>query len=173
MSAFLACWMAVHIIAQIFYQSYMFYFLFLRTGKCKCTFVGVFEKTGIVVLKTFWLKPHISLWRTTEFIMFCSSWTLFVIKTVSSADLILFIVAALILIPPRTSSNVSLNTNTEYRLNSNGDETQPCRTPGPIHISSDVVCSILTVLVLIEFWDNTYGPAPSLQLFSEFQSFGG
>ena len=91
-------------------------------------------------------KPAFSL-SSFMFIkrLFCSS-SLAAIKVVSSAHLRLLIFLPAVLIPACTSfSPEFLMMYSEYKLNKQGGNIQPWRTPFPIWNQSIVACVVLTV----------------------------
>ena len=92
------------------------------------------------------LKPTFSLPSFT-FIKRLFSYTLFsIIRVVSSAYLRLLIFLPEILIPACASSSPAfLMMYCAYKLNKQGDNIQPWRTPFPIWNQSVVPCPVLTV----------------------------
>ena len=96
----------------------------------------------------FWMlsfKPTFSFASFT-FIKKLFSFSLFAISMVSSAYLRLLIFLPAILIPPCVSSSpVFLMMYSAYKLNKQGDNIQPWRTPFPIWNQSVVPCPVLTV----------------------------
>ena len=96
----------------------------------------------------FWMlsfKPTFSLSSFTFIKRLLSSSSLSVIRVVSSAYLRLLILLA-ILIPAYVSSSPAfLMMYSAYKLNKQGDNIQPWRTPVPIWNQSVVPCPVLTV----------------------------
>ena len=75
-----------------------------------------------------------------------SSSLLSAIKVVSSVYLRLLIFLPAILIPACASSSLAFRMRyTAYKLNKQGDNIQPWRTPFPIHYKSVFPCPVLTV----------------------------
>ena len=101
------------------------------------------------MILVYWMlsfKPAFSLSSLT-FIkrLFCSS-SLFAIRVVSSAYLRLLLFLLAILIPDCASSSPAfLMKYSAYKLNKQGDNTQPWRTPFPIWNQSVVLFPVLTV----------------------------
>ena len=99
-----------------------------------------------VMILVFWMlsfKPTYSLSSFT-FIKSLFSSSLSAMRVVSSAYLRLFLLA--ILIPAYASSSRGLLTvYSAYKLNKQGDNIQPWRTPFPIWNQSVVPCLVLTV----------------------------
>ena len=102
-----------------------------------------------VMIFIFWMlsfKPTFSLSSFTLIKRLFSSSSLSAIGVVSSAYLRLLIFLLLILIPACASSNPAfLMMYTAYKLNKQGDNIQPWRTPFPIWNQSVVPCPVLTV----------------------------
>ena len=99
----------------------------------------------ILVFKMLSFEPALSLFSFT-FIKRLFSSSLFAIRVVSSAYLTLLIFLLAILIPVCASSSpVFLMMYSAYKLNKQGDNIQPCRTPLPIWNLSVVPCPVLTV----------------------------
>ena len=96
----------------------------------------------------FWMlsfKPTFSLSSFTFIKRFFSSSSLSSIRVVSSAYLRLLIFLLAILIPAYTSSSPAfLMMYSAYKLNKQGDNIQPSRTPFPIWNQSVVPCPVLT-----------------------------
>ena len=97
----------------------------------------------------FWMlsfKPTFSLSSFTFIKRLFSSSSLSAIRVVSSAYLRLLIFLPPILIPACVSSSPAfLRMYSAYKLNKQGDNIQPCRTPFPIWNQSVVPCPVLTV----------------------------
>ena len=97
----------------------------------------------------FWMlsyKPTFLLSSFTFIKRLFSSSSLSAIKVVSSAYLRLLIFLPAILIPACVSSSpVFLMMHSAYKLNKQGDNIQPWRTPFPIWNQSVVPCPVLTV----------------------------
>ena len=102
-----------------------------------------------VMILVFWMlsfKPTFSLSSFTFIKRLFSSSSLSAIKVVSSAYLSLLIFLPAILIPTCASSSpVVLMMYSAYKLNKQGDNIQPWRTPFPIWNQSVVPCPVLTV----------------------------
>ena len=98
----------------------------------------------------FWMlsfKPAFSLSPFTSIKRFFSSFSLSAIRVVSSAYLRLLIFLPAILIPACDSSSpVFLMMYSAYKLNKQGDNIQPWRTPFPIWNQSVVPCPVLTAV---------------------------
>ena len=98
---------------------------------------------------SFWMvrfKPAFSLSSLTFIKRLSSSSSLSAIRVVSSAYLRLLIFLLAILIPAYVySSPAFLMMYSAYKLNKQGDSTQPWRTPFPIWNQSVVPCPVLTV----------------------------
>ena len=91
-------------------------------------------------------KPTFSLSSFTFIKRLLSSSSLSAIRVVSSAYLRLLIFLPAILIPACASSSpVFLMMYSTYKLNKQGDNIQPWRTPFPIWNQSVVPCPVLTV----------------------------
>ena len=101
------------------------------------------------VVFVFWMlsfKPTFSLSSFTFIKRLFSSSSLSAIRVVSSAYLRVLIFLQAILIPACAySSPVFLMMYSAYKLNKQGDNIQPWRTPFPIWNQSIVPCSVLTV----------------------------
>ena len=101
------------------------------------------------MILVFWMlsfKPTFSLSSFTFIKRLFSSTSLSVIKVVSSAYLRLLIFLLAILIPAcGYSSPAFLMMYSPYKLNKQGDNIQPWRTPFPIWNQSVVSCPVLTV----------------------------
>ena len=99
--------------------------------------------------KGFWMlsfKPTFSLSSFTFIETLFSSSSLSAIRVVSSAYLRLLIFLLAILIPACASSSPAfLLMYSAYKLNKQGDNIQPWRTPSPIWNQSVVPCPDLTV----------------------------
>ena len=97
----------------------------------------------------FWMlsfKPTFSLSSFTFIKRLFSSSSLYAIRVVSSVYLRLLIFLPEILIPACASSSPAcLMIYSAYKLNKQGDNIQPWRTPFPIWNQSVVPCTILTV----------------------------
>ena len=97
----------------------------------------------------FWMlsfKPTFSLSSFIFIKRLCSSSSLFALRVVSSAYLRLLIFLQAILIPTCASSSpVFLMMYSAYKLNKQGDNIQPWRTPFPIWNQAVVPCPVLTV----------------------------
>ena len=92
------------------------------------------------VLSQLFHSPLSPLWR--DF----SSSSLSAIKVVSSAYLRLLLFLPAILIPACDSSSLAFHVMySAYKLNKQGDNTQPCHTPFPLWNQSVVPCLVLTV----------------------------
>ena len=92
------------------------------------------------------LKPALSLFSFTFVKMLFSSSSLSAIRVVSSAYLRWLIFLPAILIPVCVSSSPAfLMMYCAYRLNKQGDNIQPWRTPFPIWNQPVVPCPVLTV----------------------------
>ena len=98
---------------------------------------------------TFWMssfKPTFSFSSFTFIRRFFSSSPLSAIRVVSSAYLRLLTLLLAILIPACGSSSPTFHIMySAYKLNKQGDNKQPWRTPFPIWNQSVVPCSVLTV----------------------------
>ena len=98
----------------------------------------------------FWIlnfKPGFLLSSLTLIKRLFSSSLLSAIREVSSAYLRLLIFLLVILIPAWDSSNLAFCLmDSAYKLNKQGDNIQPCRTPFPIWNQSDIPCKVLTVV---------------------------
>ena len=91
-------------------------------------------------------KPAFSLSSFTVINRFFSSSSLSAIRVVSSAYLRLLIFLPVILIPACVSSSPAFHRiYSTYKLNKQGDNTQPWCTPFPIWNQSVVPCPVLTV----------------------------
>ena len=91
-------------------------------------------------------KPSFSLSSFTFSKRLFSSSSLSAIRVLSSAYLRLLIFLPEILIPACVSSSPAfLMMYSAYKLNKQGDNIQPCRTPFPIWNQSVVPCPVLTV----------------------------
>ena len=101
------------------------------------------------VIFIFWMlsfKPTFSLSSFTFIKRLCSFSSLSAIRVVSSAYLRLLIFLLAILIPAcASSSSAFLMMYSTYKLNKQGDNIQPWRTPFPIWNQSVVPCPVLTV----------------------------
>ena len=101
------------------------------------------------MILVFWMlsyKPTFSLSSFTFIKRLFSSSSLSAIKVVSSAYLRLLIFLPAILIPAYASSSPAfLMMYSAYKLNKEGDNIQPWRTPFPIWNQSVVPCPVLTV----------------------------
>ena len=97
----------------------------------------------------FWMlnfKPTFSLSSFTFIKRLFSSSSLSAIRVVSSAYLRLLIFLPAILIPDCASSSPAFHLMySAYKLNKQGDNTQPWRTPFPIWNQSVIPCPVLTV----------------------------
>ena len=97
----------------------------------------------------FWMlsfKPAFSLSSFTFIKRLFSSFSLFVIRVVSSAYLRLMIFLPTILIPSCASSNAAFYMMySAYKLNKQGDNIQPWWTPFPFFNQSVVPCPVLAV----------------------------
>ena len=97
----------------------------------------------------FWMlsfKPTFSVSAFTFIKRLLSSSSLSAIRVVSSASLRLLIFLPAILIPVYVSSSPAfLMMYSAYKLNKQGDNTQPWHTPFPIWNQSVVPCPVLTV----------------------------
>ena len=102
------------------------------------------------MILVFWMlsfKPTFSLSSFTFIKRLFSSYSLSAIRVVSSAYLRLLIFLPAILIPACASSSPAfLMMYSECKLNKQGDNIQPWRTPFPIWNQSVVPCPDLTVL---------------------------
>ena len=101
------------------------------------------------MILVFWMlsfKPTFSLSSFTFIKRLFSSSSLYTIRVVSSAYLRLLIFLPGILIPSCASSSPAfLMMYSAYKLNKQGDNIQPWRTPFPIWNQSVVLCLVLTV----------------------------
>ena len=101
------------------------------------------------LILVFWMlsfKPTFSLSPFTFIKRLFSSSSLCAIRVVSSAYLRLLILRPAIFIPACASSSpASLMMYSAYKLNKQGDNIQPWRTPFLIQNPSIVPCSVLTV----------------------------
>ena len=101
------------------------------------------------MIYVFWMlsfKPTFSLSTFTFIKRPFSSSSLFAIRVVSSAYLRLLIFLLAFLIPAYASSSPAfLMMYPAYKLNKQGDNIQPWRTPFPTWIQSVVPCPVLTV----------------------------
>ena len=97
----------------------------------------------------FWMlsfKPTFSLSSFTFIKRLFSSSSLSAIRVVSSAYLTLLIFLLATLIPACASSSPAFHMMySAYKLNKQGDNTQPWRTPFPVWNQSVVPCPVLTV----------------------------
>ena len=97
----------------------------------------------------FWMlsfKPTFSLSSFTFIKRLFSSSLLSAIRVVSSAYLTLLIFLLATLIPACASSSPAFHMMySAYKLNKQGDNTQPWRTPFPVWNQSVVPCPVLTV----------------------------
>ena len=102
-----------------------------------------------IMILAFWMlsfKPTPSLSSFTLIKRLFSSSSLSAIRVVSSTDLRLLIFLPAILIPDcSSSSSAFLMTYSAYKLNKQGDNIQPWRTPFSIWNQSVVPCPVLTV----------------------------
>ena len=102
------------------------------------------------MILVFWMlsfKPVFSLYSFTFIKSLFSSSSLSAIRVVSSAYLRLLIFLLAILIPACVSSCPTfLMMYSAYKLNKQGDNTQPWGTPFPIWNQSVVPCPVLTVV---------------------------
>ena len=100
----------------------------------------------ILVFRMLSFKPVFSLSSFTFIKRLFNSSLLSAIRVVSSAYLRLLIFLPAILIPACVSSSPAfLTMYSAYKLNKQGDNTQPWRTPFPIWNQSVVPCSVRTV----------------------------
>uniref|UniRef100_A0A8D8ZJB0 Uncharacterized protein n=1 Tax=Cacopsylla melanoneura TaxID=428564 RepID=A0A8D8ZJB0_9HEMI len=93
-----------------------------------------------LVLAVFISSPYCLL---VSWMLFMSFWRPSIESantTVSSAYRRLFILSSFIEMPSSRSCSASLNMCSEYKLNSIGDNMQPCLTP--LRISTSSVCSL-------------------------------
>ena len=91
-------------------------------------------------------KPAFSLSSFTFIKRLFSSSSLSAIRVVSSAYLRLLILLPVIWIPACASSSLAFHMMySAYKLNKQGDNIQPCRTPFPIWNQSIFPCLVLTV----------------------------
>ena len=101
------------------------------------------------MILVFWMlsfKPTFSLSSFTFVKRFFSSSSLSALRVVSSAYLRLLIFLSAILIPAYASSSLEFcMVYSAYKLNKQGDNTQPWHTPFPIWNQSVVPCPVLTV----------------------------
>ena len=101
------------------------------------------------MILVFWMlsfKPTFSLSSFTFIKRLLSSSSLYAIKVVSYANLRLLIFLLAILIPACASSSPAfLMMYSAYKLNKQGDNVQPWRTPFPIWNESVVPCPVLTI----------------------------
>ena len=101
------------------------------------------------MILVFWMLSFKPIFSLSSFIFIkrlCSSSSLSAIRVVSSAYLRLLIFLPAILIPTCASSSPAfLMMYSEYKLNKQGDNIQPWRTPFPIWNQSVVPCPVLTV----------------------------
>ena len=101
------------------------------------------------MILVFWmssLKPIFSLYFFTFIKRRFTSSSLFIIRVVSSAYLRWLIFLPAILIPACASSSPAFRMMYfAYKLNKQGDNIQPWRTPFPIWNQSVVPCPVLTV----------------------------
>ena len=101
------------------------------------------------VIFVFWtlsFKLAFSLFSFTCIKRLFSSSSLSAIRVVSSACLRLLIFLLAILIPAYNSSSLAFHMiHSAYKLNKQGDNVQPCRSPFPILNWSIVQCKVLTV----------------------------
>ena len=101
------------------------------------------------MILVFWMlsfKPTFSLFSFTFIMRFFSSSSLYAIRVVSSAYLRLLIFLPAILITACASSRPAfLMVYSACKLNKQGDNIQPWRTPFPIWNQSVVPCPVLTV----------------------------
>ena len=104
----------------------------------------------------FWMlsfKPTFSLYSFTFTKRLFSSSSLSAIRVVSSAYLRLLIFLLAILIPACASSSLAfLMMYSAYKLNKQGHNIQPWRTPFPIWNQSVVPCQVLTVVSWPAYW---------------------
>ena len=101
------------------------------------------------MILVFWIlnfKPTFSLSSYTLMNRLFSSSLLSAIRVVSSAYLRLLIFLPAVLIPACASSSLAFHmTFSDYKLNKQGDNIQPWRTPFPIWNQLVVPCPVLTV----------------------------
>ena len=101
------------------------------------------------MILVFWMlsfKPALSLFSLTLIKTFFSFASLSAIRVVLSAELRLLIFLPEILIPAYDSSSPAfLMMYSEYKLNKQSDNIQPCHTPFPILNQSIVQCKVLIV----------------------------
>ena len=101
------------------------------------------------MILVFWMlsfKPTVSFSSFTFIKRLFSSSSLFAIRVVSSAYLRLLIFLPVFLIPACASSSPAFHMmSSAYKLNKQGDNMQPWRTPFPIWNQSVVPCPVLTV----------------------------
>ena len=128
----------------------------LEPKKIKSATVSTFstsichEVMGLhVMVLVFWIlsfKPTFSLSSFTFIKRLFKSYSLSLMRVVSSTylKLLIFLPAVLILICA-SSSLASLTMYSAYKLNKQGDNKQPWRTPFPICNQSVVPCPVLTV----------------------------
>ena len=128
----------------------------LKLPKIKCLTVSiVFPSICHEVMRpdamilVFWMLSFTPTFSLSSFTflkrLFCSS-SLSVIRVLSSAYLRLLIFHLEILIPPCASSSPAFSIMySAYKLNKQGDNIQPWRTPFPIWNQSVVPCPVLTV----------------------------
>ena len=104
----------------------------------------------------FWMmsfKPMFSLSSFTFINRLFSSSSVSAIRVVSSAYLRLLIFLLPILIPACSSSSPAfLMMHSAYKLNKQGDNIQPWRTPFPIWNQSAVPCPVLAVAFWPAYW---------------------
>ena len=100
----------------------------------------------ILVFWMFSLKPAFSISSFTFIMRLFSSSSLSVIRVVSCAYLRLLIFLQVILIPASVSPSSTFHMRyCAYKLNRQGDNTQPWPTPFPVLNQSIVPCLVLTV----------------------------
>ena len=126
---------------------------------------------------SFWMfsfKPTFSLSSFTFIKRIFSSFSLSAIRVMSCAYLRLLIFLPAILIPACASSSPeSLMMYSAYKLNKQGDNIQPWRTPFPIWKQSVVLCPVLTVASwsAYRFLKREYQVVWYSQLFQNFPQF--
>ena len=110
------------------------------------------DPDAIILVSSMQFKPAFSLCCFTLIKRFFSSYSLSVIRMVSSAYLKLLIFLRAKLIPAWASSGPAfLMVYYAYKLNKQGDNIQPWCTPFPIFNPSFVLCLVLTVASCSEY----------------------
>ena len=119
-----------------------------KLSHCFHCFSSIFhEVMGLdAMILVFWMLSSKPTFLLSSFIKRFFSSSLSAIRVVSSAYLrLLIFLLEILILACAYSSPVFLMIYTAYKLNKQGDNIQPWRTPFPIWDQSVVPCSILTV----------------------------